>query len=175
MRPFAPPQRLPVSRPPLRDHRSRPAPSPYCGVRVNPSASAIPVPVAGRPARTRVCCHAPRILDGSSPLRSPSGPFDPAGSSLAAIRRSKACLRRTPAFRLSPLRLDCSAASDHRFGFAAFRVARQLRKPLGTSIIVHRNPWPGQYRRSLSYNVFRRSIGLWDQWITLGGLWNWCG
>ena len=38
-----------------------------------------------------------------------------------------------------PVASDRSAASDHRSGFAASRVARQLRKPLGTSIIVHRN------------------------------------
>lgn len=106
MRPFAPPQRLPVSGPPLRDRRSRPAPSPYCGVRSNRSASTFLIPVAGTSARTRVCCHALRIPNGSSPLRSPSGPLDPAGSPLAAIRRSKACHRRTPAFRFSlPLRI----------------------------------------------------------------------
>jgi len=103
MRPFAPPRRLPVSGPPLRDHRSRPAPSPYCEVRANPSASTFLIPVAGRSARTRVCCHALRIPNGSSLLRSPSGPFDPSRSSLAAIRRSKAYLRRTPAFRPSLL------------------------------------------------------------------------
>ena len=108
MRPFAPLQRLPVSGPPLPDRRSRPAPSPHCGVRANPSTSAFLSPVSGQLARTRVGCHAPRILDGSSPLRSPSGPFDPAGSSLAAIRRQKACLRRTPAVRPSPQRPDRS-------------------------------------------------------------------
>jgi len=102
MRPFAPPRRLPVSGPPLRDRRSRPASSPYCGVRANRSASTFLIPVAGPSARTRVCCHALRIPNGSSPLRSPSGPPDPAGSPLAAIRRSKACHRRTPALRSSP-------------------------------------------------------------------------
>jgi hypothetical protein len=103
-RPFATPQRLSASGPPLRDHGSRPAPSPLYGVRHNPVRFRVLPPRFRRAPPPKRCCtalsYSPRFLAS----RSPWGPSSPAGSSLAAILRSKTCLHETPAVRPSPAR-----------------------------------------------------------------------
>jgi len=135
--------------------------------------SSVPFP-GGWPAQGFVATHpvsltVPRL---SAPLRDLSIPPD---------HRSLRFAARKLAFAGRPLSVPprccriAPAASAHRFGFAASRLARQLRKPLGTSIIVHWNGTCGQYGRWLSYNVFRRFMGLSAQSITLVRLWNSCG
>ena len=110
--------------------------------------SSVPFP-GNWPAQGLVATHpvsstVPRL---SAPLRDLSIPPD---------RRSLRFAARKLAFAGRPLSVPprngriAPAALDHRSRFAASRVARQLRKSLGTSIIVHWERRCRQYGKRLS-------------------------
>ena len=108
-RPFAPPERLPVSRPPLRDRCSRPAASTSCRMRsfdpfdrrFLPSSPVSRIRGRSTPA-TR--CRLPIRHPDRLPLScSSSGLLSPSGSSLDRVPRPEACLRETSDFVHSPV------------------------------------------------------------------------
>jgi hypothetical protein len=100
-RPFAPPGRLPVSGPPLRHRRSWPASLTPCQLQplARSAANSLPrtrFPVAGK---ISACSPLPRRAWHSGWLsgpRSPSGPFDPSGSTLGPVRPRKLAFAYRP-------------------------------------------------------------------------------
>jgi hypothetical protein len=93
-RPFAPPGRLPISRPPLRHRRFRPASLTPCRFppATRSAAGSLPrirFPVAGK---ITACSPLPPLDRYSGRLPgpcSPSGPFDPSGSTLSPVHLRK--------------------------------------------------------------------------------------